>query len=352
MQTGPPTHHPILEGLIDYAGLFPPASLPLAIAIVEYRGLLDCADAHVLGRFILPATRLDEITAFLHLFDRSSPLRLCLLAIPGAHAADIGQSVEYAVATGETFVSASEGRVRVDVIETRLTDRELDSPDLIERSLDHAARASTPRPLYVEMPFSRRQQASFGALGALATARRAGLTELGAKIRCGGDAPEDVPNPAVVAKFLYRCLDWGVPFKATAGLHHPVRSVTAEHGPTHGFLNVFAAAVLGHARDLDEQVLVQILDETDPEAFSLESGGISWRGFAATPVETERARSAIARSFGSCSFDEPTSDLRAMGWLGTAPVPGSQTIPGSQAKPVAAEAVPASPLPTVKTSAS
>lgn len=333
MLTGPQNRHPILEGLIDYAGLFPPASLPLSAAIAEYRDLLDRPDAAVLGRFILPATRLDELSAHLRLFDARSPLRLCLLAVPGAQAADIGQAVEYAVATADTFVTATEGRVRVDILETRLTDRELDSPESADRSLERGGRAAALRPLYVEMPFARRPEVSFGALVRLAAVRSADPSPLGAKIRCGGDSPEDVPASTIVARFLKRCLQLGVPFKATAGLHHPVRSVTAEQGPIHGFLNVFAAAVLGHARDLDEQVLLQIIDETDPEAFSLRSGGVAWRGITASPVETVRARSTFARSFGSCSFDEPTTDLRALGWLEALPGTPSVPEPGPSAAP-------------------
>lgn len=325
MPTGSPARHPLLESLIDYAGLFPPASLPLPEALAEYRGLLDHPDSPLLGRFIVPASRLDELTAHLRLFDGASPLRLCLLAVPGAHAADAGQAVEYAVATGETFVAATGGRVRVDVIETRLTDRELDDPDLTGRSLDHAAEAASPRPLYVEMPFARRPEASFASLLILAAAREAGHTHLGAKIRCGGDAPEDVPETATVARFLHTCLGSGIPFKATAGLHHPIRSVDAPHGPRHGFLNVFAAAVLAHVRHLEIDVLARIVDETDPEAFSLDAGGVAWRGVAATSEETLQARAAFARSFGSCSFDEPTADLRTLGWL----EPSSTTASGA-----------------------
>ena len=46
-----------------------------------------------------------------------------------------------------------------------------------------------------------------------------------AKVRTGGLTPEAFPAPADLARFLYRCAKARVPFKATAGLHHPIRSM-------------------------------------------------------------------------------------------------------------------------------
>ena len=119
------------------------------------------------------------------------------------------------------------------------------------------------------------------------------------------------PPIADVATFLRACKKAGVAFKATAGLHHPLRCVKpltyapdAPTGTMHGFLNVFlAAALLDHA---DE-----ILREEHPDAFAFDDDGASWRGHR---VSTELARDEprLRDVVGSCSFEEPIGDLRAL----------------------------------------
>jgi hypothetical protein len=118
----------------------------------------------------------------------------------------------------------------------------------------------------------------------------------GAKVRCGGAA---VPTVEQLAGFVRRCRDAGVPFKATAGLHHAVRT-----DGEHGFLNLLAAAVFG-----DEE---EALAERNPAAFAV-GDSFRWRDRAASAGEVARVRSELFVSFGSCSFFEPVDDLRALG---------------------------------------
>jgi hypothetical protein len=46
-----------------------------------------------------------------------------------------------------------------------------------------------------------------------------------AKIRTGGVTADVIPSVEQIAEFLAACAEANVPFKATAGLHHPLRSV-------------------------------------------------------------------------------------------------------------------------------
>jgi len=118
-----------------------------------------------------------------------------------------------------------------------------------------------------------------------------------AKVRCG---PEPPPVDELAA-FVRRCRDEAVPFKATAGLHHAVRT----DGQL-GFLNVLAAAVFG-----DEE---RALAEDDAGAFAL-GETFRWRDREAGAGETARVRRDLFVSIGSCSFAEPVEELEALGWL-------------------------------------
>jgi hypothetical protein len=138
---------------------------------------------------------------------------------------------------------------------------------------------------------------------------------LRAKIRTGGVTPDAFPDAPRVAQFIKRCAEKKVPFKATAGLHHPIRCVkpltyetNAPTGTMHGFVNVFMAAALVHHAEA-------ILTETDARAFEFGDDAASWRGHSVRTEDLTRLRNEFAVSFGSCSFEEPVADLKELGWL-------------------------------------
>src|SRR5262245_38924762 len=56
-----PALRALLGGIIDYAGLFPPAQLPLEEAIRNYARYRTEPESWMLGRFVIPATRLKEL---------------------------------------------------------------------------------------------------------------------------------------------------------------------------------------------------------------------------------------------------------------------------------------------------
>ncbi len=139
-----------------------------------------------------------------------------------------------------------------------------------------------------------------------------------AKVRTGGVKPEAIPSITAVADFIRTCADQRLAFKATAGLHHPVR---AEHALTyepdapravmHGFLNVFVAAALAWHGDRN---LEPVLTETDPTAFRFDDRA-HWRDRSLSAEQVRDARTNFAHAFGSCSFEEPVRDLETLGLL-------------------------------------
>jgi hypothetical protein len=291
--------------LIDYAGLFPPASLPLDAAIRLYAGYRDGADAWMLGRFICPAARLTELDPYpAELATAARPLVVSALGRGGAAAAAFRAGLQADLAAISAFRQRHGDRVRVDVLETKL-------PGPGAEGVATAAELLAGHGLTVfhEAPLGPTYREGLPGLVLALKAAGAGL-----KVRCGGTVATAFPPAELIAAALVPCRDHGVPFKATAGLHHPVRHFRPEFGvPMHGFLNVFGAGVLAHARRLAEAEVLAVLLEDDPQAFRCDGDHFRVRQHSATAVEIQAARRELATSFGSCSFDEPREDLRHLG---------------------------------------
>jgi hypothetical protein len=281
----------LLDGLIDYAGLFPPAALPMPDAVLNYAAYRTGPDRWALGRFVVPAGRLGELErAAEGLATPGDPWLLSVLV--GAN--DAGQ-VEAARAFHARHAASRD--LLADVLEgTAAGTGEI------------AALAAAARPgftLFVEVPADPDPAPLIEAIGA-AGAR--------AKIRTGGVTADAFPGAAQVARFLAACVRLGVPFKATAGLHHPIRAAypltyapDAPRGTMFGYLNLFLAAALLHGGG-SEADATRLLEETRLAAFSFSDHGVSWDGYQFTLADLAESR-RLALGVGSCSFDEPLDDL-------------------------------------------
>jgi hypothetical protein len=288
----------LMARLIDYASLFPPASLSMREAIANYDAYLRSEHSWMLGRFIVPASRLIEF-------------REALIALPvGGIPVDwelsvlIGADAEKDLESVDLFDRAAEdlsGGIGLEIksVEARASNaaevRRLDSlipGDVIA---------------YFEVPINEELVAAV----AECSGRRL-------KARTGGETPDKFPSPEAILQFLRASLRADVPFKATAGLHHPLRSVhrltyqpDSPSGLMHGFLNVFLAASF-LKRGMDEVLVLELLNEQSPLAFRFDLDGVSWREHRLTARDLFLARREFAISFGSCSFIEPIEDLRTL----------------------------------------
>jgi hypothetical protein len=288
----------LLAGAIDYAGLFPPAALDMASAVREYAAQRSGPDAWALGRFVVPAARLEELA-------RATPeapgavAQLSVL-LGGDPASDLRSLEEFNRRHGARGI-------RADTVETRA-----DSSEAVGRVLELVPRELTA---YLEVPVEPDPAPLLAAI-----ARGGGR----AKVRTGGVTADAFPTPAALLRFLRGCVAAGLPFKATAGLHHPLRAeyrlTYAPDSPTgtmFGFANVFLAAAFLHAGMRDDDAL-RLLEERDARAFRMDADGVEWRGHRLTRAEVEAARGRAIVSFGSCSFSEPVGEARGLGWLSPA----------------------------------
>jgi hypothetical protein len=317
-----PSLRALLTGIVDYAGLFPPAQLSLDESIRNYARYRTEPEGWMLGQFICPAARLTELSPYVvELFHDGPPLAISALGRGGKDVAafrdgqreDVNDITEFRRRHGE--------RVTVGVYETRLPSA-VAADDLTELFVS-AARLSDPDRL---MPFyevkggdewTTAMPTFVGAIGAARKALKRSNPIAGFKVRCGGLEPAAFPSPAQVALAITIARSIEVPLKLTAGLHHPIRHQDGSVGVTaHGFLNVFGAGVLAASRGLDGATVREIIEDEDAGDFIFTDDGLRWHNHVASVTEIELARRTAATSFGSCSFDEPRDDLRALGLLG------------------------------------
>jgi hypothetical protein len=286
-------------GLIDYAGLFPPARLPLAEAESEYLAARGGPQEWMLGRFIVPAATL---TALPETLDAA----LSVIVEPNAEAFErVARQRESGVCIEAIEIPLNQS---VAPFREQLSSAErLDALGALEADL--AVNGLRNVPAFVEIP---RAHPWWNALSE--TMETLGHLKLGAKLRCGGLSAAAFPSVDELAAFIAAAVAAGVPFKATAGLHHPVRHIDESTGLTmHGFLNVLAAGAL--ALHVDSATLREIAGEEEMSAFAFESDSFAWRDRRIGVPELETTRRDAFVAYGSCSFAEPVADLTAMGLL-------------------------------------
>ncbi|MGI8772794.1 MAG: hypothetical protein ACR2JE_15320 [Acidobacteriaceae bacterium] len=306
----------LLAGLIDYAGLFPPASLGMPQAVDAYATYLVSEHAWALGRFIVPVARLDEFAAVQqqtrNAHRTGQEWKLSVLATAADAPAIARFNTRHAGAmTIDTAEIKAAGAAEIRDAARALRTHHLHGDDLHVNDLhpDDLHLDDLHLDLYFEAPPAD----GSNLLPVIAD------SDARAKIRTGGVTPATIPPTEEVAAFLEACRAHRVAFKATAGLHHPVRSVrplTYEPGcaqaAMHGFLNVFLAAALvysgGSAADTRA-----LLNETDATAFRFDDGAAYWRTRVAFPTSLlAETRARFAASFGSCSFTEPMDEVEAL----------------------------------------
>ena len=246
-------------------------------AVADHRAARGGAHAWMLGRFLCPVSRLAELA-------QAEPFA-------GWQLGAIADGEEWRDDLGR--VAAYDGPGTVDAIELRLPGTLDEAPQGVD--------------LFVEVS-TRDARALTSALDRLAADGRAG-----AKIRCGGLNADAFPSDESVGRFISECVRLGLPFKATAGLHHPFRTRDEQIGVLqHGFVNLLAATALVGADG------AAIIGEADPGAFELSAAGLRWRDHVAGPGALARARELFT-AYGSCSFEEPVADLVAHGILEESP---------------------------------
>ena len=301
-----------MSRIIDYAGLYPPASLPLEQAFANFVKYQNDAEAWMLSRFVIPARRLTELSPLLPAVGNFS---FTLLGRSGKDAVEFSRNLELDVQEIRSFASLHTERVVLDMFEVTLPASSFDDQFALNTLVKQTADLLNINGLTVffEAPFGddwqMRADKLFYAL------RKVKDKHVGFKLRTGGVTADAFPTTEQVAWTIVEARDSGIPIKCTAGLHHPIRHFNESvQTKMHGFLNVFGAGVLAAANGISQDLVQFILDDEDPASFSFSDDAFEWKGLHADTADIERIRHQVT-SFGSCSFDEPREDLRKLSFL-------------------------------------
>jgi hypothetical protein len=276
----------LLVNAIDYAGLFPPAGLGMEETVRKYASYRKGPDRWALGKLVVPVARLAEFEA------KAAPH-----LVPGEpwHLSVLGGTDPSAdLKAIEAFHDRHLNDVRIDSLEIKAAS----AAEVQQAGATIGGRIET----FYEGP-AELIEAIRGVRGR-------------AKVRTGGVKTGMVPSPEELARFFFAARD-KVAFKATAGLHHALRSIrplTYESGCDtdlmHGFLNVFTAAAFAFLKQ--DRYVPSILEERDARGFEFGESRLAWHGHEASREQVQLFRDNFLLSFGSCSFEEPIAELREL----------------------------------------
>jgi len=302
----------LLDRSIDYAGMFPPCSLDLEPALENQAGYVQSADAWMLNGFVLPVGKFDATKKILSHFDSKHPLRVSALGPKTDNADAFWKALDETEDAIRRLSAHNVDLVSVTQLEMSLPVRAGRAVDVDLKLLKDARSILGTLPAFWEAPAENVEE----TIALLAELNSEDETPtFGYKLRTGGVTADAFPTSAQIAKALVLPATHQVPIKFTAGLHHPLRQYREEvQTKMHGFLNVLGAAVLAAEHRWDERQTALMLEDEDAGSFSFENDYFAWREWK-IDLKRLKDRRRFVTSFGSCSFDEPREDLRALNLL-------------------------------------
>ena len=288
---------PLLRALfnewLDFAGPFPPASLPLSTAVARYADYQQGPHAWFLHTLVI---RLDDAEAACRIWeslDSGSLPPLRLATVVGSSWPELPQKLE--------ALTLRLPICRIEAIEGRWDEQATG----VWRDL-----SGGPWRVYVEVD---RSQPLGGQLERIAAAGAA------AKLRTGGVRPELIPPAEQVLEFLATCRRLELAYKLTAGLHHAfpgdyplTYAPDSESARFFGFLPICVAGLILESAPGATDDARRCLDDADPSSFQLTPQSLQWHDYHWTPEMCRQWRTQRLHSVGSCSFDEPLADIQEL----------------------------------------
>lgn len=298
------------EKLIDYAGMFPPASLSLNDALNNYMEYLKGEYNWMLNRFVVPLSCLNELKVRTN---ESGEISLSVILTGGLSESEFRKNMENDIKLLSDFKNSVQ-HMKISSFETTLPN-ELNKDELRDDLLDFLIDISEQLdrgvneriPLFLEARLDENYEGTIlNVTESLASLNKS----YGYKLRTGGIKSDMFPSSEQIAYCILSCIEFGIPMKCTAGLHHPIRYYDKNLKITvHGFFNVFIAGIMAYALNLSEEEIISIIREENVREFSFTEDYLKWKDYELSWQHIKEARENLMVSFGSCSFTDPVEDL-------------------------------------------
>lgn len=296
----------LLSHIIDYAGIYPPAALSLQESFANYVRYKQESENWIVRHFVCPAEQLDQLPPRPQ---TENPIPLCVIGSRNDGEESFREAVESDLRSMDSFIHETTGYL-LQTYEVKVPNASVKNRD-VQRLSRIVTEQIKELPIYLEIPFVEDWQ----TVTPFVISSLKSQSSVFPKIRTGGTKAEDFPSSEQVALFLETCATSQMPFKATAGLHHPLRHFDEiNQCMMHGFLNVAVAFALCVNKKIATNVLIAVLEETEKTKFGFDDGKISWQGVDLDLNEIDWSRQMFG-SFGSCSVYEPLQDLREWGYF-------------------------------------
>lgn len=316
----PNTLATLLHHCLDFAGVFPPASLPVPEALRVFSTERHADSAGLLARFVCPISRLEDLVAA-HVVQPAVPaLVVSVLPRGGRTPGEFLASLEADLTIIQRVRASHPEHLRIDTVELRVP-AEVDSPATLRRLLAAVdalvvRHEDAAKQVFLEMAPCPALPHLIAAIAEhVANGQRPTTPAFGYKLRTGGSGSASAPSAAAVAEAISAAATHGLPMKCTGGLHRPLCSLADEQGaPAHGFVNLLIASALAEHVEGAPADLAAILGETEAEAFTFTATAIHWRGLEVPAAAVTRARRKLLVAFGSCFADTPRRELQKLGW--------------------------------------
>ncbi len=281
----------LVDGLFDYAGMFPPAALGYEEAVAESARADSLRRPHMVAADLVLKQRWIEHLARNRpdAFDR--PVRVCWVGL-----------------THEDVVEAAKEAAvlpkHVEVVSLEFTA----SPARAAEALAAAAAETPPGArLYWEPAWRADEWSDLDEAWPVLEEARSNGADIGLKFRCAG--PNAVDH-GTLSDIIEGAAEHEIPLKATQGLHHPFAG-DDRYDNDHGFLNVVVGLRLAQTVELSGLKLRSLLRDDDESSFIFDEG-LGWKRHRVSVQRLQDATRTVPFSIGTCSLAEPDDDLKRL----------------------------------------
>lgn len=310
----------LMSNIIDYAGMYPPANLEIETAFNNYLKYRNEENNFMLGKFVVSARKLNSLSILSENFEIHNPLELTVLLTNENLFNEYFTSLINDIKNIRKFdldkfdIKSFELKLP---LELNVVDNFNKLSEFFERTYDSVSNAlSNPAKIFFELGITDEWKYLIPIFIEILADFRSKNFDIGFKLRTGGTNADMIPTAEQIALSIYSCNDAEIPFKATAGLHHPFRQFDTDlKAITHGFINVFGAGIIAYINTLPKEIISEIISEDNPQNFIFEINKFRWKNYTIEKDKIELARNNFMISFGSCDFITPIEELQKINLL-------------------------------------